>query len=181
MLHGILRRDYKEGLWQFVRVGVDRDLAFVHGLEQRRLGLGRGAIDFVGQQNVGEDRAALEFESLFERRKHRDAQNIRRQHVAGELHALKGAIDGAGKSLPKRGLANSGNTFDQQVSAGKNADQREANHVVFAANHAAQGLFEFSGFVRNSDGSLGRHCLDSTIGHGKGGVTYVMRLLAASS
>jgi hypothetical protein len=45
---------------------VDGDLAFVHGLEQRGLCFGRGAIDLVGQQDVGENRAALEFEFLFD-------------------------------------------------------------------------------------------------------------------
>jgi hypothetical protein len=34
--------------------------ALLHGFEQRRLRLGRRAVDFVGQQNVGEDRALHE-------------------------------------------------------------------------------------------------------------------------
>jgi hypothetical protein len=60
------------------------------------------------------------------------------------------------------------------VSAGKNTDQREADDIVLAANYAAESLFKFSGFVRNSDSSLGRHCFDSTIGRGERGVTYVI-------
>ena len=146
MLHRILRRDHQKRLRQLVRMRVNRNLAFVHGLQQRRLRLGRGAVDLVGQQNVGEDRAALEFEFLLQRRIHRDSQHVGRQHVAGKLHALKGAVDGAGESLPQRGLADAGNALDQQVSAGKNADQRQPDNIVLAANHAAQGLFQFSGF-----------------------------------
>jgi len=61
------------------------------------------------------------------------------------------------------------------VSAGENADQREANHVVLAANHAAQRFFEFGGFMGNGDCGLGRHYFDSTIGRGADGVTYVTR------
>ena len=152
---------------------VDGDLAFVHRLEQRGLRLGRGAIDFVCQQNVGENRAALEFEFLFQRRIHRNAKNVGWKHVAGELHALKRAIDGAGKSLSERGLANARNTLNQQMASRENADQGKANDLVFAANHTAKSFFEFGGFVRNSDSGLGRHCLDSTIGHGESGVTYV--------
>jgi hypothetical protein len=34
-----------------------RDLALLHGLQQRGLGLGRGAVDLVGEQEVGEHRA----------------------------------------------------------------------------------------------------------------------------
>jgi hypothetical protein len=38
------------------------DRALLHRLEQRGLGLGRGAVDLVGQDEVGEDRARLELE-----------------------------------------------------------------------------------------------------------------------
>ena len=157
MLNRILRRDHKKRLRQFVGVRVDRDLAFVHGFEQRGLRLGRGAVDFVGEQDVGENRAALEFEFLFCGGIDRDAEHVGRQHVAGELHALKGAIDGAGERLSERGLADSGNAFDEQVSAGEDADQGEADDVVLAANHAAQSLFEFGSLGRHSDSGLGRH------------------------
>jgi hypothetical protein len=34
-----------------------RHLALLHRLQQRGLGLGRRAVDLVGQQQVGEDRA----------------------------------------------------------------------------------------------------------------------------
>ncbi len=157
VLHRILGRDHQKRLRQFVRMRVDGNLAFVHGLEQRRLRLRRGAVDFVGQQDVGEHRAALEFEFVFERRINRNADHVGGQHVAGELHALKGAIDGAGQRLSERGLAHAGNAFNQQVSAGENADQREPNHVVLTANHAAEGGFEFGGFMRNGGNGLGRH------------------------
>ena len=163
MLHRILRGDHQKRLRQFVRVRVDRDLAFVHGFEQRRLRLRRGAVDLVGQQHVGEDRAALELELLLQRGVHRDAEHVGRQHVAGELHALKGAIDGAGERLSQRSLADSGNAFDQQVSAGEDADQREAHDIVFAANHAAQRFFQFGSFVGYGNCGLRRHWMDFTI------------------
>ena len=137
MFHRILRGDDQERLRQFIGVCINGDLAFVHGLEQGGLRLGRGAVDLVREQDVGEYRTALEFELLFSGRKDRNAHNIGGQHVAGELHALEGAIDGARECLTKCGFADSRNTFDQQMPAGKDADQREADHIVFAANHAA--------------------------------------------
>src|SRR5579859_173870 len=164
MFYWILSGDHQKWLRQLVGVRVDGDLAFVHCLEQRGLRLGRGAVDLVRQQNVGKNRAALEFKFLLQRRIDGDAQNVGGQHVAGKLHALKGAVDGARERLSERGFANAGNALNQQVSTGENADQREADDVVLAANHTAQGLFEFGGFVRNSDGGLGRHYFDSTIG-----------------
>src|SRR5579863_3872644 len=157
MLHRILRRNDQERLRQFVGMRVDRDLAFVHGLKQRGLRLRRGAVDFVGQQDVGENRSTLEFERLFRRGVDRDAQNVGRQQVTGKLHALKSAVDGAGEGLSERGLADSGNALNEQVSAREDADQSEADNVVFAANDAAQGLFEFSSLVGNGGSGLRRH------------------------
>src|SRR5258708_22252681 len=157
MLYRILRGDHKEWLREFIRMRVHGDLAFVHGFEQRGLRLRRGAVNLVGQQHVGENRTALELELLLHRGIHRDAEHVGGQHVAGELHALKGAIDGAGESLSERGLADSGDAFDQEMSAGENADQREADYIVLAANHAAQRLLKLSSLVGYSDGSLARH------------------------
>jgi hypothetical protein len=54
-------------------------------------------------------------------------------------------------------LTNAGDAFIQEVSSGEDADQREADDVVFAANHTAESFFQFSGFVRNGDSGLGRH------------------------
>ena len=45
------------GARQRSRLALDRHLALLHRLEQRRLGLRWGAVDLVGEQDVGEDRA----------------------------------------------------------------------------------------------------------------------------
>ncbi len=99
MLDRVLSGDHQEGLRQGIRVRIDRDLAFVHGLEQRRLGLGSGAVDLVGQQDVGENRSALELKLLLDGGVDRNTKNIRRQHVAGELHSLKTAVNGPRQCL----------------------------------------------------------------------------------
>jgi hypothetical protein len=53
---------YSTGFWVAAWGAVDGDLAFLHGLQEGGLGLGRGAVDLVGEQQVGEDRALLEGE-----------------------------------------------------------------------------------------------------------------------
>ncbi len=73
MLYRVLGRDHQERLRKLVAVRVHGDLALVHGFEQRGLGLGRGAVDFVGHQNVGEDGSMLEFKFLFRGRVNRDS------------------------------------------------------------------------------------------------------------
>jgi hypothetical protein len=76
---------------------------------------------------------------------------------------LKAAIDSAGEGLPESGFADSGNTFDEQVSAGENADQREADDIVFPADYLAKSHFQLCSFGGHGGSSLWRHCWDSTI------------------
>ena len=53
----VLRGDHEEGRGQGARLAFDRDLLFLHRLEQGALRLGAGAVDLVGQQHLREDRA----------------------------------------------------------------------------------------------------------------------------
>ena len=56
-LLGVLRREHEERLVEHARLAVDRHAPLAHRLEQRALRLGRRAVDLVGEQHVGEDRA----------------------------------------------------------------------------------------------------------------------------
>ena len=64
LLSGVLGGDHHEGVGEWHGAAVDGDLAFAHGFEKGGLGLGSGAVDFVGQEEVGEDGAGAEFEVL---------------------------------------------------------------------------------------------------------------------
>ena len=57
LLDRVLGGHDQERLGQAVGVVADGDLVLLHGLEQGRLHLGRRAVDLVGQEQVGEDRA----------------------------------------------------------------------------------------------------------------------------
>ncbi len=54
-LDGVLRGENREIGRERVGVAVDGDGAFLHGLEQRALGLGGRAVDLVGEQEGRED------------------------------------------------------------------------------------------------------------------------------
>ena len=45
-----------KGLGHGMAFAGDGDLALLHHFQQRALHLGRGAVDFVGQHQIGEDR-----------------------------------------------------------------------------------------------------------------------------
>src|SRR5438445_3115763 len=141
MLYGILRGNHQKGLWQRIRMRVYRNLPFVHCLKKRRLRFRRSAVDLICQQNVGEQGAAFELELLLHGRVDRNSNHVGWQHIAGELNSLKAAIDCSRQRLTESSLANSWNAFYEQVSAGKNGDQRQPDHVIFAANDFSEGSF----------------------------------------
>ena len=100
-----------------MRVVVHGDLRFVHGFEQSGLRFRRGAIDLVGQHDVGENRAGLELELLLDGVEDADADDVAGQHVRGELDALKRTVERMRQRLRQRGLADAGHVFDEQVAA----------------------------------------------------------------
>jgi hypothetical protein len=59
-LDRILRREHEEGPVDLVMVTANGHGELLHGFEQRRLGLRRRAIDFVGQEYVRKDRSGHE-------------------------------------------------------------------------------------------------------------------------
>ena len=59
-LDRILRGDDQKHGRQRHALALDRHLVLLHRFEQRGLGLGGGAIDLVGDDDVGEDRPAPE-------------------------------------------------------------------------------------------------------------------------
>ena len=59
-LDRVLRGEHVERLGQLVGLALHGDAVLLHRFEQRRLRLRRRAVDFVGQHDVGEDRAGRE-------------------------------------------------------------------------------------------------------------------------
>ena len=60
LLDWVLRRHHEEGLVEHVGLPADGDAALLHRFEKRRLRLGRGAVDFVSQHDLREDRPLAE-------------------------------------------------------------------------------------------------------------------------
>ena len=124
MLDRVLRGDDEKRLRQRERFTVDGDLRFVHGFEKRGLRARRGAIDFVGEDDIGEDRAGTKFKIARLGIVDADTENIAGEQVRGELDALKAAMKGFCERLRESGLADTGNVFNEQVAASEQGDQR---------------------------------------------------------
>ncbi len=103
--------DDEERRGQDVCLVADGDLAFLHGLEQRALHLGCGAVDFVGQKQVREDRAEVRGEFIRPLIEHLRTEDVRRQKVDGKLHAAKLEINRLGDRLYQQSLGQAGHAL----------------------------------------------------------------------
>ena len=77
------------------------DAAFLHGLEQRALDLGCGAVDFIREEKVGENAALVRAELALGLVENFRADDVRRKKIDGELHAAELQIDGARQTVDK--------------------------------------------------------------------------------
>ena len=136
LLDRVLRREHEERLLELERRAADRDLLLLHRLEQRRLHLGRRAVDFVGENDVREDRSALHRELTG-----RLVVDLRAQHVGGqqirrELDAMERRVDGLGERSHRERLRQSGHALEQHVTAREKTDEQAIDHVVLADDAA---------------------------------------------
>ncbi len=117
----VLGRQHDERRVERIGLPFDRDLAVAHRLEQGALGPGRGPVDLVGQDDVGEDRPLLEDELAARRVVDARAEDVRGEQVGGELDAPERAVDAGGQGPGQQRLADSGNVLDQDVPFGQQA------------------------------------------------------------
>ena len=165
VVHRVLRRDDEEGLVERVRHAVHGGLPLAHGLQQRRLGAGRGPVDLVGQQDVGEDRPGVEGEAAVLGVEDLGAEDVGGQQVRRELDPGHPHRQGPGQGLGQGGLADAGDVLHQHVAAGQHADDHQIQGLLLAADDAGQGAGEAS----RQRGGVGR------TGHGGSRVRWVQR------
>ncbi len=137
----VLRRQHEERLFQRIAHAAGRDLMFLHGFQQRRLRLGRRAVDFVGQDHVGEDRAfdelqfAMAVGRLFQ---NFGAGDVGRHQVRRELDAMKFQMEDLARRADQQGFRQPGGTGDQAMPAGKQADQQLGRDFLLADDDFGQ-------------------------------------------
>jgi hypothetical protein len=122
----------QEGIRQRVRGVADRHLAFLHRLQQRRLHLGRRAVDLVGQHQVGEDGALLGHELAPGLVVDHRADDIGRQEVGRELNALELHGQRIGQRLHGECLGQARHPLQEDVPPGQKADQDPLDHGLLA-------------------------------------------------
>ena len=130
LFEGVLGGEYEEGLGEFEGRTAGGDVVFLHGFEERGLCFGRGAVDFVGEQEVGEDGAFDEFEDAFLGFliffEDVGADDVGGHEVRCELDTLEVQFADFGEGADHECFGESGNADDEAVSA---ADHGE--HELF--------------------------------------------------
>ena len=129
-VEGVLGGDDHEGPGERVADAVGRDLAFLHGLEEGGLGLGRGPVELVGQEDVGEDGPGPEGEKARVAVEDDGPGDIGGEEVGGELDPAEAEPEGAGQGLGQGGLAHAGVVLHQEVALGHEAAEREPDGEV---------------------------------------------------
>ncbi len=102
-----------------------RHLMFLHRLEQRRLRLGRGAVDLVGQHDVGEDRPLDEAEGAPARGQvfldDLRAGDVGRHEVGRELDPIEGEVERLRDGRDHERLGQSGHPDQEGMSTTKDS------------------------------------------------------------
>ena len=133
-LDRVLRGEHEERRRQRVGLFADGDRLLLHRLQQRRLRLGRRAVDLVGQHDVGEDRPLLELEpppaGVVDDQVGPD--DVGGHEIGRELHARKGQIHGRRGGPHQQRLAEAGDAFDEHVAAGQQRRGHGADDVGLA-------------------------------------------------
>ena len=137
---GVLRRQHHEGRGQLEAVALDGHLPLLHRLEQRGLGLGGRAVDFVGEHDVGEDGTRAQREGALLGREHVGAGDVGRQQVRRELDAPHRGAQRGGVGLDQRGLGDAGHALEQHVALGEQRGEHQVDRARRAdvdAHHLA--------------------------------------------
>ena len=107
-------------------------LGLFHDLQEGRLGLGRGAVDLIGQDDRGEDRALVEVPRPRPLVVNGHTRDVGGQQVGRELDTRMRPVDGGRDGTRQRRLACSRRVLEEQVPLGEHAGQRQADDLFLA-------------------------------------------------
>ena len=141
-LDRILGGDDEERAGQEGGLALDGELAFLHRLEESGLRAGGGAVDLVGEDDLGDERPLAEGEVLGLLVEVVDARDVGGHEVGGELDSLEGAAEGAGDGLGEGRLAGAGDVLEKDMALAQEGDQRQLDDLALAHDDALDARAE---------------------------------------
>ncbi len=136
VLDRVLGREDEERRLEAARRPVERDLSFLHRLQERRLGLRRGAVDLVREEQVREDGAGAKLELELSLVPDRRARHVARQQVGRELDAGEAQARDRGERPGGERLREARDVLEQDVPVGEQAGEDECQPVPLADDRA---------------------------------------------
>ena len=124
-LDGVLGRQHEEWVRQVARDALDRDVPFLHRLQEGRLRARRRPVDLVHEQDVGEDRSGDEAKRAT--LEHARAEDVAREQVRRALDAREVQAERAAERPRQQRLPDAGDVLDQDVATCQQGDQQEAD------------------------------------------------------
>ena len=132
LVNRVLRREHEERLDQFADLPARRDALLLHRFEHRGLRLGRGAVDFVREDNVRKDRPALELKlppSIGRFHHHVRAENVGGHQIGRELDAVERQFQHLAQRPHEQRLAQTRHALQQHMPAREDGDERAIHDV----------------------------------------------------
>jgi hypothetical protein len=111
---------------------ADGDLALGHDLEERRLHLGRGPVDLVGETKLANTGPSSTPNGLARRPVDPGADEVGGDEVGRELDAGERAADGGRHRLDGEGLGQAGDALDEAVATCQQAHEHPLEQPVLA-------------------------------------------------
>ena len=132
-LDRVLRGQHQERPLDLVAGPLDRDAVLLHDLQQGRVRLGRRAVDLVGQQQLGEDRARAESETPGSSCR-RSASPVMSDGIRSAVNWMRPNWQPSTRPSVRTNsvLPKPGHALDQHVPAGEQGHQRAQHQFVLA-------------------------------------------------
>ena len=130
----------RNGSGSWIGLVADGDLAFLHGLEESTLHFGGRAVDFIGKNDVREDRSEFRFEVSVAGIVNESAENIGGEKVGRELDAGKIAVEGSSKRFDCQCFSQSWNPFEENVAVGEKTGKKALNQLFLSDDDTVQFL-----------------------------------------
>ena len=137
LLERVHRGEHEERVRQFVGLVAEGDLALLHGLEQGALHFGRGAVDFVGQNEIGKNRPQLGRKFAVPRIVDQRADQVGREKVGGELQTGETGVQARSEGAHGQRLGQSGYTLEEDVTIGQESRDQALDEELLAHHHFA--------------------------------------------
>ena len=147
VLNRVLGSHHHEQPRQEITLPAGADLPFGHRFQQRGLHLGRRAVDFVGQHQIGKNRPLAKLELTLLADVNFAAGNVRRQQIRRKLDTVKAGGNAVGQRFDRLGFGQPRRTFDQRVTFRQKRDDHFFHQILLPDDPAVHIIFQTNDFI----------------------------------